>query len=424
MDQQYGSPARDSGDSAAQPALGFWIARQPIFNHRQQLAAYELLFRGLTNAPAANITDGTRATAQVIVQGAMSADIQTISGGHPMFVNFTRNLLVGDTALALDPDAYVIEVLEEVPPTPDVIDACRRLLAAGYRVALDDVVDTRRVEAFQGAASIVKVDWAQTPDRDLGAIVAAVRDQQMQLLAEKIEHEDGLRRALDLGCDYLQGYYLGRPESLRRTALPSIQPAHIRLLQAVSRPELDLDEVASALEADPALTYRLLRTVNSAAHALNRRVNSIREIVLYLGQNEIRRIATLVVLGAVTGNHQHLLLEAVARARFCDTLASELGQATDQQFHFYLTGLLSGLDGLLGCSMSEALAPLPLASEVTDALVDHRGLAADTLTLASSYLRGDWPQVELTSADLGIDLRRLNGIHHQVIQYAEVAVAA
>ncbi len=424
MDQQYGSPARDSGDSAAQPALGFWIARQPIFNHRQQLAAYELLFRGLTDAPTATITNGSRATAQVIVQGAMSADVQTISGGHPMFVNFTRDLLVDDIALTLDPQAYVIEVLEDVPATPDVLDACKRLLAAGYRVALDDVVDTQRVEAFAGAASIIKLDWKLTPDDRIEEVAATTRKHGMQLLAEKLEHRDSLRHALDLGCDYLQGYYLSLPESLRRTAMPSIQPAHIRLLQAVSRPELDLDEIAAALESDPSLTYRLLRTVNSAAHALNRRVTSVREIVLYLGQNEIRRIATLVVLGAVTGNHQHLLLEAVARARFCDTLASELGQATDQQFHFYLTGLLSGLDGLLGCSMSEALAPLPLASEVTDALVDHRGLAADTLTLASSYLRGDWPQVELTSADLGIDLRRLNGIHHQVIQYAEVAVAA
>ena len=405
-------------------ALDFWIARQPIFDHRQQLAAYELLFRGLTDAPKATIADGSRATAQVLVQGAMSADIQTISGGHPMFVNFTHELLVSDIAFALDPHVYVIEVLEEVPATPDVIDACKRLLAAGYRIALDDVVDTQRVEAFAGAASIVKLDWKLTPDDLIEAVAAATRTHGMQLLGEKLEHRDSLRHALDFGCDYLQGYYLSLPESLRRTAMPSIQPTHVRLLQAVNRPELDLDEITAALEADPSLTYRLLRAVNSAAHALNRRITSVREIILYLGQNEIRRIATLVVLGSVTGNHQHLLLEAVARARFCDTLATELGRASEQQFHFYLTGLLSSLDGLLGCSMGEALAPLPLASEVTDALVDHRGHAADTLTLASSYLRGDWSQVERASADLGIDRRRLNGIHHRVIQYAETVAAA
>lgn len=424
MNREDGSSHQRSHSHNDQQALGFWIARQPIFNHRQQLAAYELLFRGLTNAPTATISDGSRATAQVIVQGAMSADLQTISGGHPMFVNFTHQLLLGNVALALDPHLYVIEILEEIPPTPDVIDVCKRLLAAGYRIALDDVVDSQRIQAFAGAASIVKLDWKHTPGDLIEAVAATTRTHGMQLLAEKLDHRDSLHHALNLGSDYLQGYYLSLPESLRRTAMPSIQPAHIRLLQAVSRPELDLGEITAALEADPSLTYRLLRTVNSAAHALNRRITSVREIILYLGHNEIRRIATLVVLGSVTGNHRHLLLEAVARARFCDTLATELGQPGDQQFHFYLTGLLSSLDGLLGCSMPEALAPLPLASEVTDALLDHRGLAADTLTLASSYLRGDWPQVELTSAHLGIDQQRLNDIHNRVIQYAETVTAA
>lgn len=418
------SPQQESERSNGSQPLDFWVARQPIFNHRQQLVAYELLFRGLTDATKATIADGSRATAQVIVQGAMAGDIVSISGGHPLFVNFTQDLLLGDIALTLDPRAYVIEILEEVPASPDVIDACQRLLAAGFRIALDDVVDVERVAAFEGAASIVKLDWAQTPDGELEAVVDAARGCRMQLLAEKLEHEHNLRRALDLKVDYLQGYFLSRPESVRRTALPSIKPAHIRLLQAVSQPELDLDEVSNALEADPTLTYRLLRMVNSAAHALNRRITSVREIVIYLGENEVRRIATLVVLGSIAGNHEHLLLEAVARARFCDALAAQLGQSGSQQFHFYLTGLLSSLDGLLGCSMDEALAPLPLASEVTNALVERQGLAADTLSLASSYLRGDWQQVEFASTDLGIDTRLLTGIHHQAVKYADSTIAA
>jgi c-di-GMP-related signal transduction protein len=42
-----------------------------------------------------------------------------------MFVNFTLDLLVHDSALSLDPDAYVIEILSEVPASSDIIDACK-----------------------------------------------------------------------------------------------------------------------------------------------------------------------------------------------------------------------------------------------------------------------------------------------------------
>jgi c-di-GMP-related signal transduction protein len=424
MNQSAGSRPHRQAQQADEPSLSFWIARQPIFDRHRKLAAYELLFRGNSDSPGAQFIDGTQATAQVIVQGAMSTDLEAVSGGLPMFVNFTHELLVGDTALALDPKAYVIEVLEEVPATPSVLSACKRLLTAGYRVALDDVTDPARVEAFAGAATLVKIDWMQTPNDRIGEIARIARRKRMELLAEKIEDESDLRLAEELRCDYLQGFYLSRPESLRRSALPSIEPAHARLLQAVSRPDLDLDEVTKALEADPAVTYRLLRTVNSAAHALNRRVTSIREVVLFLGQDEIRRVATLVMLGSITGGAEHLLLEAVAKARFCDNLAAELGESGDRQFHYYMTGLLSGIDGLLGCSMAEALAPLPLSDDVTEALIDRHGLAADALGLATSYLHGDWFQADFWSTHLGIDDRCLNGIHRAAVEIADAAIAA
>ena len=424
MNERSGSVPREPETNGVGKSPNFWLARQPIYDRRRKLAAYELLYRGASEASGAEFLDGSRATAQVIVQGVLSTDLNAVSGGLPMFVNFTRDLLVGDAGFALDPKTFVVEILEEVPATPSVLSACRRLTTAGYRVALDDVTDPARIEAFAGVATLVKIDWMHTPNDRIEALVSTARRRRMEVLAEKIEDDADLRLAEDFRCDYLQGYYLSKPESLRRSALPSIEPAHTRLLQAVSRPDLDLAEITSALEADPSVTYNLLRTVNSAAHGLNRRVSSIREVVLYLGQDEIRRIATLVVLGSITGGADHLLLEAVAKARFCDNLAAELGQSGDRQFHFYMAGLLSSIDGLLGCSMAEALAPLPIADEVTEALVDHRGLAAEALDLATSYLHGDWLEVDTAATQLGVNEYRLNGIHRDAIEIADATLAA
>ena len=418
------SQAPDPVPPAEQQRQSFWIARQPIFDRRRKLAAYELVFRGTGDAQSAQIIDGTRATAQVIVQGVMSADIEAVSGGLPMFVNFTQELLLGDAGLALNPKTFVVEVLEDVPATSSVLSSCRRLRAAGHRVALDDVTDPARVEAFAGVATLVKIDWMQTPRDRINEIASTARQRRMQLLAEKIEDESDLRHAEELHRDYFQGFYLSKPESLRRSALPSIEAASARLLQAVSRPDLDLDEITDALVADPSVTYRLLRTVNSAAQGLDRRVTSIREVILFLGQDEVRRVATLVMLGSITGGAEHLLVEAVAKARFCDALAADLGESGDRQFHFYTTGLLSGIDGLLGCSMTEALAALPISDEVTEAFVSQGGFAAEVLRLATSYLHGDWSAVDRACAQLEIDQRRLTAIHREAVEIADAAVAA
>jgi EAL and modified HD-GYP domain-containing signal transduction protein len=416
---ETGSPER--------AASSFWIARQPIFDRSRKVVAYELLFRGLQDVAHAQIDDGARATAQLIIQGSLSADVDAVSCGLPVFVNFTNELLLGESGLALDRLdrlSYGIEVLEDVPPSVAVVDACRRLVTDGFRVALDDVCTADRVQAFAGAATIVKIDWLRVSRDQIDQITSAARHHGMAVLAEKIDDESGLQLAEELGFDYLQGFYLSRPESLRRTLLPSLEHSHLELLQALDRTSIDLGEVTGAIEQDPTAAYRLLRIINSAAYGLNRRVTSIREAVIYLGPNEVRRVATLIMLGSITRSADHLLQDAVARARFCDLVGAELGQRRDRSGHFYLTGLFSNLDGLLGCSMEEALADLPVGGEVSDALVHRRGLAADVLDLAIGYLSGRWSTVDPLSAELDLKAGHLARIYRTAIEGADSIVAA
>ena len=418
-------PAPDlPGDGDAPEELAFYVARQPIFDRDRKLRAYELLFRGDATAESAQITDGSSATARLITHGALLGDSYALSGGHPLFINFNRDLLVAGAATLLDPKRYAIEVLEDVPPDEEVLSSCRALIDGGYRVALDDVTESARLEAFAGHVTLVKVDLLGIESEHVSDVVDEAQRQRIELLAEKVESGDELSVVSELGFDYFQGYYLSRPESVKRSALPGLKPAHVKLLSIVNQRDLDFDEVARAIEADPSLTYQLLRRADSVAYSLNREISSMRDVVVLFGHDEIRRAATFVVMGAIVGGTEALLQQSVTLARFCDNVGALLDTPAERRFDFYLVGLLSNIDALLGEPMDGALERLPLPDQVRAALADDEGPAAHALTLARAYMRADWTEVESAVEALDLEEADVPRLYLDAIEDADSAMQA
>lgn len=423
--KQPASASVPAGEPLEAPAeRPFFIARQPIFDRQRVVRAYELLFRGDSDTGGAHFIDGSAATAQLVSQASEVGTFRSLSGGRPLFLNFTRDLLVNGSATLLSAKRYVVEILEDVPADSNVIERCRELVAAGYRVALDDVIDRDRIEAFQDAATIVKVDLMGTSHEQIEAIVPVARHYRQQLLAEKVETSDDLDFTTALGFDYFQGYFLSRPESVKRAALPGLKPTHLKLLDVVNRPELDIDEVARTVEADPSLTYKLLRQANAPARALNRRITSMRDVVVLFGQSEIRRAATFTVMGAIVGGSEHLLHQSVTLARFCDNVGRALDVPATESFDFYLVGLLANIDALLGESMARALRTLPVSPLVVAALTRNEGAAAHALAMGRAYLEGDWAAVTAHRDALGLSEADVSAVYLEAIESADSAMAA
>jgi len=392
-------------------ALPFYVARQPIFDRNRDVHAYEMLFRGLEDRGAAHFSDGSVATAQLITHGWLLGGFDQLSGGRWLFVNFTRDLLLSGAVKLFQQERDVVEILEDVPPDAEVLGVCGALVGAGYRVALDDVQSVERLEAFKDVVTLAKVDFMNQPSSTIRMIADCARRHGIQLLAEKVETAEELVLAERLGFDFFQGYYLSRPESLQRPALRGLSPAHTRLLRAVSSDEVNIDEVARAVEADPSLTYKLLRSANSAARSLNRRITSVREAVVLFGEQEIRRAASFVVMGAILDDSCYMLHGSVTLARFCDELGHQAyGRGVDRT-EFYLVGLLASIDELLGQPMGEAVSRLPLSESVTRALVEGRGPVADALELARAYMHGDWTAVEHSLGRVNVTPEQLSACY-------------
>lgn len=375
------------------PQLETFVARQPIFDQRLEVYAYELLFRdGLENSFGA--ADVDLASTKVIADGSLLMDLHRLTSGRRAFINVSREVLLAGWARLLPAGSTVIELLESIDPDARVLEACHQLRRAGYRLALDDFVYSDRMEPLLAVANIVKVDFLATPPGERFALAQRLSGRPLQLLAEKLETPSAVAEARQLGFTLYQGYFFSHPVIVTSQDLPSYKHHLIELLREIHRADLDFEHLDQLIRSDMALCYRLLRYINAAHMGLRTRVESIHRALVLLGEREIRRWFSLVLVTVIGQDRPpELLRQAVIRARFCELLAPTLGLA-DRAGDLFLVGLFSLIDAVLGRPMEEILTPLPIAEELKQALGGDPRALGGVLDLCVAYERGHWERVQ------------------------------
>jgi len=378
-----------------------YIARQPIFTKNKRVYAYELLFRQSMGKKLGQVS-GNRATTSVLSSAFLTEGIEKISGGKPCFINFTEELLGRDVAGFFAKTKIVIEILEDVEPSEKVIEACRNLSEKGYLIALDDFVYARKLEPLIALADIIKVDFRLSTMDEIEQMLYRLSRHRLKFLAEKIETHEEFDRALKLGFTYFQGYFFSQPETLRIREVTSLKVNLLNLLAEVNRKKTTVDRLDSIISMDLGITYKLLRYINSAYYYLLHEVTSVRQAIVYLGEREIRRFVTLVIISELASDKpEELVCLSIIRGRFCELLAKP-GQSVADQSDLFLLGLFSLLDALLDIPMKEIMESLPLAESVKKALVEGKGELFPYLRLVVAYERGDHSTCEKILPELGL----------------------
>ena len=196
-----------------------FVARQPILDRASEIYGYELLFRsGLENF--FSHPDVDRAAAQVIHDSMHVFGLEMLAADRRVFVNATRRVVVEDLYAVLPREQAVVELLESVVPDDEVVEACRRVKAAGYGLALDDFVWHPGCERLLPFVDVVKIDFAAVRGEELAELVARLRAWPVRLLAEKVETAEEYAAALGLGFELFQGYLFSHPEIVSARALP------------------------------------------------------------------------------------------------------------------------------------------------------------------------------------------------------------
>ena len=371
--------------------MDVFIARQPIFDRKKRLFAYEILYRSsMENAFPAQM-DSNEATQAVLAHVLLNVGLDTITGNRRALINFTEHHLLTGTPLQLPRERCVIEILESVQPTAEILEACQSLCSEGYVLALDDFDFNEMLRPLLPFVRIIKVDFQAVDRTTLGLQMEQWQSEQaITWLAEKIETLEEFQHAQSLGFEYFQGHFLDKPQILRKKTIDPSQVILLNLLAEVCRPEINMRKVESLVAPDVSLSYKLLRYINSVYYSLVSKVESVRYALTYLGEMGVRQFISMAATAAISrGKPSELMRLSMVRAKQCQLLAQACGRE-DESPQLYLLGLFSLLDAMLDVSMADLVATLPLSSELKLALTEHGGRFAPYLLATIAYERGDF----------------------------------
>ena len=403
-------------------AMDIYVARQPIFNRRQKVIGYELLYRsGLTNSYGG--TDGTEASLSVIGNTFLFLGQRIVPQPSQAFINLTRDLLLNGVAGALPHASTVIEILEDIEPDEAVIKKCQELKEAGYTLALDDyTIHNEAQEPLLELADIVKVDFMQSTREESRALVQRLGCGHGKLLAEKVETLDDFEAALSMGYTFFQGYFFSKPVIVPGKAIPAYKLNYMRLLRETNRRDLDFRALDRVIKQDVTLCYTLLKYINSAYFGLRDKVTSVLSAMVLLGETEVRRWASLVLFTLMAVDKPpEVVLRSLIRAQLCALLAADIGLQRHQS-ELFLMGMFSLIDVLIGRPLADILEELDLTKEVKGALLGEKGQYGALYGLVAAYESGNWDNCFQSASTLNVDPATIPERYIQAVTWAEEIV--
>ncbi|MEO8700673.1 MAG: HDOD domain-containing protein [Kofleriaceae bacterium] len=395
--------------------LHAYVGRQAIFDRDLKVVGYELLYRNSAENRA-RFDDADQATAATMLNAFVELGLDRLVGAQPVWVNLPASFLLGKYPLPLPPERTVIEVLEDVPVTPALIEALRGFRAQGFRIALDDFLLTDETRPLVALADVVKISVLNVPVDDVRAQYAELRPISRTLLAEKVSTHEEMEAYHGLGFELFQGHFLQMPIVSRGERLPHNRAALMQLLSKLYDPKLDMRAIEKLISAEVGLAVRLLKLASSVAMTRGAPIGTIGQAIQRVG---IQQVAAMVLLLSVAGFDDkpfELARQALIRARMCEGLARSSGAPADQLF---TAGLLSLLDALLDLSLDEVLRQLPVTDVIRDALSGKTSDGARIVEAVRGQDRADFARVART----GLPASAVFVAWYEAVRWADELIA-
>lgn len=394
-----------------------YIARQPIFDAGREPRAYELLFRdSVENRYSAA---DPNLSSKRVMDTAVLFGLEGLSDGHMLFLNATEELLIERYPTLFPPEITVVEVLETVAPTSEVIAACKQLKQSGYRLALDDFIEQPGYGPLIELTDFIKVDVRATSGDERARLVEGYRREGREMLAEKVETEEEFASAVQQGFTLFQGFFFSKPTMLSTRKFDGLDTNHVRILRVLQSSQLDYVEVEELIKSDPALCYRLLRFLNSPAFYFQTEIKSILHALALLGEAEIRKWLLLVCAVVASRAHRpYLLVAALVRARFAELLGPNLKLNGST---FFILGLVSMMDAILDMPIDAVIEQVALPAPLRAALLGEQNKWRSGLDLLIAYDAGNWERCDEMRRTLCLGSSTMASAYLQASKWARLA---
>jgi c-di-GMP-related signal transduction protein len=383
------------GSRPADAVSDLFISRQPVVDGQMRVTGYRVAY-----ATSDGSEHGEGTAARLLGDVLSSVGLDELVGESLAHLPLSRELLLALGVPPVRPDRVLLRIAHDTAGDPEVAGVLDALAGRGYALSLHELPTPDFDAALLDMFGTVEIELRAWSRDDAARTVSRIRDARAMPLASGLVDYNEFERAKGLGFELFSGpFYASRHKAAVRL-IPTGEMGTLVALAALQGGSATIEELEQVIDRDVGLSVKLLRYINSAYIGLRGSISSIRQAVMMLGSRGVSRWALLVALTGGPNAPRELSVMGLTRARMCELLGADLRDVAGDQL--FTVGLLSVADALLQVPLETIVEELPLADEISAALLQRDGPAGAVLRAVVSYEQGDFDVATLRSRAPGI----------------------
>ncbi|MDI1299351.1 EAL domain-containing protein [Methylotenera sp.] len=395
-----------------------FIGRQPIMDEKQQIIGYELFFRHSAEAESAVFEDEFKAYSSVLMNTIGGIDMQWLLGEKLAFINVNEEMLKSEFLELMPPKRTVLEILRTVTPNEETVERCQYLREQGFKIALDNPHLSVETSPLITCADYIKIDIQSLNSAELQKAYNQLHVSSVKMVAEKVETDAQFEDCKRIGFRLFQGFHFARPETFTAKVINASFDSVLNILNTVSQ-DGEIREIEAGFKKDTALSFKLLRYINSVGFGLSCEIQSINHALTILGRKQLYRWLTLLMVTAGENSTPPALMKtSITRGRLTELLGESYFEKHDRD-NLFIVGVFSLLDAILKMPMETVLEKIQLPETVAEALLTRSGIYGPFLQLTEACEDSDNKRILEIAELLQFDASKVNECHIAALAWVE-----
>ena len=316
-----------------------------------------------------------------------------LANNFKYFIRYSNKLETKAVLNNIGHEKFVIQIPVPHHLSRSDIRRCAALKNMGYLLALTEI-DVGNVSK----ELIELVDYcrfSQRPSVEMMQKQVISSYPAKKFIATNINTQAQYIVAKKLGFRLFQGSFLNQPAIIKKEKdIDPLRANYYRLLRLSSTDDyVDFNQVSDIIASDVALSYKLLRILNSPAVGLRHRMSSIPMAVSYMGEDALKKwIALLAIRGVANDKPLEIIRTSLIRAHFGELLSKLLTPNLDSN-RVFMVGMFSLLHIALDKTQEELLDEITVDDDVRRSLLGNDGPYSELLAFFDAYERSIWDNV-------------------------------
>ncbi|MDF3035010.1 MAG: hypothetical protein K0S28_284 [Paucimonas sp.] len=395
-----------------------YITREPLLDIKGRIAGYALSWRPPTDAAIDPNREDPNSLALAIASEYADEEQGWKLTDTTLFIEVIPLALPDEVLESLPPSHTVFSLSSSALSDPDTLASVTALREKGFGISLKHADLTVQNKGYLPLLTHMEVRFGAADMATQTKLYGTLRQSSIKMVSREVKTWEEYEACVSLGVDAFVGtiYLTPRKDHVSQGLNPA-QTMIMQLMQLV-RQNADVRKLEDVLRRDAALSYKLLRYINSAGFGLGTEIQSLRHAVTMLGYSPLYRWLSLLLATATAGGGASILMQtAVVRGRLTELLAQGYVAKSEAE-NLFVAGMFSLLDRLLGLSMEEVLENIQLSEPICQALLSREGEYGPFLALAEACETGNGDVAERAEA-LFIDAAHVNQAHLAALAWAQ-----